>query len=285
MTTHATADANLTDANHRRRQSHCRQAQTDHRGAGGDLRPPPAHVQAPGRAGQAAPHRRRHLQLADHRAAAGLAEPRPRLEGLGCRRQRVRRPARRLRRRAGRPRSPRDRQGRQRTSEKRHPLRPADTRRDHRGGRTRQQVRPAELAFRQLGHRSHHGRRPPDALGHRPGPDHQDRGLLPRPPRLGAGLRRPRGRRRRPAGKPSSAPSSSGIPRAITDLTLIATFNDLDSVARLLDEHEGQIAGMILEPVMMNAGIIKPEPGYLAGLNSSSTTTTRCSPSTRSRPA
>ncbi len=69
-----------------------------------------------------------------------------------------------------------------------------------------------------------------------------------------------------PQEKPSSAPSSSGIPKAITDLTLIATFNDLDSVARLLDEHEGQIAGMILEPVMMNAGIIKPEPGYLAGL-------------------
>src|SRR5437763_13282749 len=69
-----------------------------------------------------------------------------------------------------------------------------------------------------------------------------------------------------PREKPSSAPSSSGIPKAITDLTLIATFNDLDSVARLLDEHEGQIAGMILEPVMMNAGIIKPEPGYLAGL-------------------
>jgi glutamate-1-semialdehyde 2,1-aminomutase len=71
-----------------------------------------------------------------------------------------------------------------------------------------------------------------------------------------------------PRHKPASVPSSSGIPRAITDLTLIATFNDLDSVARLLDEHEGQIAGMILEPVMMNAGIIKPEPGYLAGLKS-----------------
>ena len=71
-----------------------------------------------------------------------------------------------------------------------------------------------------------------------------------------------------PRHKPASAPSSSGIPRAITDLTLIATFNDLDSVARLLDEHEGQIAGMILEPVMMNAGIIKPEPGYLANLKS-----------------
>jgi glutamate-1-semialdehyde 2,1-aminomutase len=71
-----------------------------------------------------------------------------------------------------------------------------------------------------------------------------------------------------PQHQPASAPSSSGIPRAITDLTLIATFNDLDSVARLLDEHEGQIAGMILEPVMMNAGIIKPEPGYLANLKS-----------------
>ena len=69
-----------------------------------------------------------------------------------------------------------------------------------------------------------------------------------------------------PADRPVSVPSSTGIPRAITDLTLIAGFNDLDAVARLLDEHPGQIAGMIIEPIMMNAGIIAPEPGYLAGL-------------------
>ena len=69
-----------------------------------------------------------------------------------------------------------------------------------------------------------------------------------------------------PQNKPNSAPSSTGIPRAITDLTLIATFNDLGSVARLLDEHKNQIAGLIIEPIMMNAGIIKPEPGYLASL-------------------
>jgi glutamate-1-semialdehyde 2,1-aminomutase len=69
-----------------------------------------------------------------------------------------------------------------------------------------------------------------------------------------------------PAGKPASAPSSTGIPRAITDLTLVATFNDLDSVARLLDEHPGQVAGMLVEPIMMNAGIIPPRPGYLAAL-------------------
>jgi glutamate-1-semialdehyde 2,1-aminomutase len=71
---------------------------------------------------------------------------------------------------------------------------------------------------------------------------------------------------RGPAERPNSAPSSAGIPKAVTDLTLIVGFNDLDAVRRRLAEHPGQIAGMILEPIMMNAGIIKPEPGYLAGL-------------------
>ena len=69
-----------------------------------------------------------------------------------------------------------------------------------------------------------------------------------------------------PADKPAQVPSSSGIPAAITGLTLVATFNDLGSVARLLDEHKDQVAGMIVEPVMMNAGIIAPEPGFLASL-------------------
>ncbi len=69
-----------------------------------------------------------------------------------------------------------------------------------------------------------------------------------------------------PAGKPAQDPSSSGIPDAIIKLTLVATFNDSDSVARLLDEHPGEVAGMIVEQIMMNAGIIHPEPGYLAAL-------------------
>jgi glutamate-1-semialdehyde 2,1-aminomutase len=69
-----------------------------------------------------------------------------------------------------------------------------------------------------------------------------------------------------PISRPAQAPASSGIPAAITELTLIATFNDIGSVARLLDEHRGQVAGMIIEPIMMNAGIILPDPGYLAGL-------------------
>jgi glutamate-1-semialdehyde 2,1-aminomutase len=69
-----------------------------------------------------------------------------------------------------------------------------------------------------------------------------------------------------PAGRPAQVPSSSGIPAAITDLTLIASFNDLSSVEALLDEHKGQVAGMIVEPIMMNAGIIAPDPGFLRGL-------------------
>ncbi len=69
-----------------------------------------------------------------------------------------------------------------------------------------------------------------------------------------------------PADRPARVPSSSGIPQAMMDLTLVAGFNDLPAVARLLDENPGQIAGMIIEPIMMNAGIILPEPGYLAGL-------------------
>jgi glutamate-1-semialdehyde 2,1-aminomutase len=69
-----------------------------------------------------------------------------------------------------------------------------------------------------------------------------------------------------PANKPAQVPASTGIPAAIVKLTLVAGFNDLDSVARLLDEHRGGVAGMIIEPIMMNAGIICPEPGYLAAL-------------------
>jgi glutamate-1-semialdehyde 2,1-aminomutase len=66
--------------------------------------------------------------------------------------------------------------------------------------------------------------------------------------------------------RPASAPASTGIPKVLTDLTAIVGFNDLAAVERVLAEHKGQVAGMIVEPIMMNAGIIMPEPGYLAGL-------------------
>ena len=69
-----------------------------------------------------------------------------------------------------------------------------------------------------------------------------------------------------PMERPLSPPAGTGLPAAITNLTRIAHFNDLEIVERILLENPGQVAGAILEPIMMNAGIIAPDEGYLAGL-------------------
>jgi len=65
-----------------------------------------------------------------------------------------------------------------------------------------------------------------------------------------------------PLEKPSSVPYGLGAPRALTDLTLIVPFNDVAALARTLTAHPGQIAGLIMEPIMMNVGIIAPDAGY-----------------------
>ena len=57
-----------------------------------------------------------------------------------------------------------------------------------------------------------------------------------------------------PRDKPNRVPGNTGIPAAIRDLVIVVPFNDTGAVARALAEHRGQIAAMILEPVMMNAG-------------------------------
>ncbi len=69
-----------------------------------------------------------------------------------------------------------------------------------------------------------------------------------------------------PVHAPASAVASSGIPAEIVELTSIVPFNDLEVTEKVFADLAGQIAGMLLEPVMMNAGIIPPEPGYLEGL-------------------
>lgn len=69
-----------------------------------------------------------------------------------------------------------------------------------------------------------------------------------------------------PAEHPVGVAGNSGIPSAIRDLVVVVAFNDLAMVQQALAAYDGRIAGMIVEPMMMNAGIIHPEPGYLAGL-------------------
>ena len=67
-----------------------------------------------------------------------------------------------------------------------------------------------------------------------------------------------------PRDSPTSVPGNTGIPSAIRDLVIVVPFNDPGAVARALAQHSGRIAAMIVEPVMMNAGIIPPDDGYLA---------------------
>ncbi|MCY4331451.1 MAG: glutamate-1-semialdehyde 2,1-aminomutase [Cyanobacteria bacterium MAG CAR1_bin_15] len=61
-------------------------------------------------------------------------------------------------------------------------------------------------------------------------------------------------------------PDSPGVPRSATASTLTAPYNDLEAVKALFAEHEDQIAGVILEPVVGNAGFIPPDAGFLEGL-------------------
>ncbi|MGG6266943.1 glutamate-1-semialdehyde 2,1-aminomutase [Leptolyngbya sp. AN03gr2] len=61
-------------------------------------------------------------------------------------------------------------------------------------------------------------------------------------------------------------PDSPGVPKSTTSNTLNAPYNDLDAVKKLLEENPGEVAGVMLEPIVGNAGFIPPDPGFLAGL-------------------
>ncbi|MGB3642052.1 MAG: glutamate-1-semialdehyde 2,1-aminomutase [Rivularia sp. (in: cyanobacteria)] len=61
-------------------------------------------------------------------------------------------------------------------------------------------------------------------------------------------------------------PDSPGVPLAVTSDTLTAPFNDLEAVKALFEENPSEIAGVILEPVVGNAGFVPPDAGFLEGL-------------------
>ncbi|WP_426504842.1 aspartate aminotransferase family protein [Dactylosporangium sp. McL0621] len=61
-------------------------------------------------------------------------------------------------------------------------------------------------------------------------------------------------------------PLSRGILAQAIDATLIAEFNDLDSVAALFDAHPGRIAAIILEPIPHNVGALLPTQEFVEGL-------------------
>jgi glutamate-1-semialdehyde 2,1-aminomutase len=58
-------------------------------------------------------------------------------------------------------------------------------------------------------------------------------------------------------------PDSAGVPAAFTQHTIVLPFNETEAVRAAFAANDGQIAGIIVEPVPGNAGLYLPDPGYL----------------------
>jgi len=65
---------------------------------------------------------------------------------------------------------------------------------------------------------------------------------------------------------PNSVPAGLGVIKPVLDNVTVSTFNNLPSVENRFKQFPGQIAAIILEPIMMNVGICMPQPGFLEGL-------------------
>ncbi len=63
-------------------------------------------------------------------------------------------------------------------------------------------------------------------------------------------------------------PSSAGVPKSFVNRTLLARYNDIDSVKRLFERYPKKIAGVIIEPVAGNMGVVTPEKNFLKKLRS-----------------
>jgi len=69
-----------------------------------------------------------------------------------------------------------------------------------------------------------------------------------------------------PADAPASVPQSEGIPAAIVELTTVVPFNDLPALEKAFAHHRDEVAAIVVEPAMMNLGIVLPDQGYLAAI-------------------
>lgn len=66
--------------------------------------------------------------------------------------------------------------------------------------------------------------------------------------------------------KPRTVLASLGIPEDIQNTAVIAPFNDLESVESIMKEQGNDVAGIILEPIPMNMGVVLPDKEFLKGL-------------------
>jgi glutamate-1-semialdehyde 2,1-aminomutase len=63
-------------------------------------------------------------------------------------------------------------------------------------------------------------------------------------------------------------PGSAGVPAAVAATTIVLPFNDLDALDAAFQSHGDNIAAVIVEPIVANAGVIAPVPGLLERLRS-----------------
>jgi glutamate-1-semialdehyde 2,1-aminomutase len=68
-----------------------------------------------------------------------------------------------------------------------------------------------------------------------------------------------------PAERPHSVAEGAFLAPEVAQLTVVVPFGDLDALEWALDTYAGDVAGMIVEPIMMGIGIVEPPPGYLQG--------------------
>ncbi|HEY1352060.1 MAG TPA: aspartate aminotransferase family protein [Ktedonobacteraceae bacterium] len=69
-----------------------------------------------------------------------------------------------------------------------------------------------------------------------------------------------------PYERPHTVPATQGVPDEVKNHTLIAPYNDAETLDQILSEHRGEVAAVITEPVLMNVGIVLPNATYLQQL-------------------
>lgn len=67
-------------------------------------------------------------------------------------------------------------------------------------------------------------------------------------------------------GMTNGNPDSGGVTAGAAQDTLLANYNDLNSVAALFAQNRGEVAALIVEPVAANMGVVLPKDGFLQGL-------------------
>ncbi len=118
----------------------------------------------------------------------------------------------------------------------------------------------------QLGHRGHDERGAAGARLHRSDEDREVRGRLSRHARLGDGERERRAKSAGSRKRPKPVAWSAGVPPAVLKHVVVLPWNDVEACAEILEAEAAQLACLIVDPMMCNAGLLPPADGFLARL-------------------